>query len=226
MLIHFSAQPGMHERQLQRMYANPLFPESASISQEDIIAARQRDQQATDAFMQTFHTLVEEIAQLQEKEESQVLLDLKARLDQAFQACSTLPGDVQPIRQAILNLIAPIMRAVERGAGTDAAALAKLQEEDEIRALHFALLELPLAADLLASDSPITADALVPTLLSAGTDELAQVLNLFSAEQLTDLVERAGRFIDALAEQGIAVDGPLLRLQMLQQATPVESAAH
>jgi len=54
-------------------------------------------------------------------------------------------------------------------------------------ALHFEQLAQPIVADLLAPDSPVAADELVPTLLCESEPALAAALLLFDAAQLGQL---------------------------------------
>ena len=140
-----------------------------------------------------------------------MILQLKERLDQAYEQASGLADEQEETRQAIRRLIDLIMAAVRKGAGNDRVALEELQQEETARASHFELLEQPLVADLLDPASPISAEELAPTLLSAGSDELAAALAIFDAVQLRLLHDDATRLLEETPE------APAMARQRLQQ---------
>ena len=51
--------------------------------------------------------------------------------------------DQTPNKEAIQKLVTVIMRAVWRGAGNDSLAQQELEQEEEARRTHYALLEYP-----------------------------------------------------------------------------------
>ncbi len=202
MSISFSEKPGTHERHQKRKYNNPLFADADQITADSVEAARQRDELAHQQFMEDFQQLVQDIVSLDSQAESQDILNLKSRLDQAFEASASLPGDLTPIRSAIQKLMAPMMQAIQASAGDDPVAQATLEDEDNARALHYTLLENPLIADLLSKDSPITPEELAATLLSEDPAIIAQAMNLFSPKQQTTLLEEATALLNQLEEKG------------------------
>ena len=202
MTIEYTVKPGAYERHQKRKHCNPLFPDGDSITAETVKAAQDRDSTAYDNFMTNFRQMVQDIVSLDSKAESQDILDLKSRLDQAFEACAPLPGDLTPIREAIQKLMTPMMQAVQAGAGNDATALSKLSEEDTARALHYTLLENPLIADLLSEDSPIGADELAATLLSEDASLVHQAMQLFTPEQRAVLLTDATALLQNLEKFG------------------------
>jgi hypothetical protein len=190
MTLRFHTHPGRWERQLQRRHHNPLFGvPPPTVSRGELERARSRDQQESKQFRKEMETLFEEAIRLEPNEESGVILRLKERLDQAYERAAGLAGGEPALRDAIRRLTSVIMQAVRRGAGRDPQALQELAEEEEARALHFELLERPLVADLLAPDSPVSADELLPTLLDAEPDALDAALKLFDPEQLDQLAQ-------------------------------------
>ena len=140
--------------------------------------------------------------ELEPNADSEVILKLKEDLDRAYETVCGLMGDLDQIRQAIRRLVATIMAAVRRGAGADAAALARLDDEEAARALHYRLRDHPLVAALLRPDDLIGADALLPTLLSAGPEALAAALQLFTPEQLGQLIQDGHRLLASAGDPG------------------------
>ncbi len=203
MATRFSSSPGAHERQLMARADNPLFPEPLRrVTAADVLSAQLRDQNELKAFMEDFQALVQRAVELEPNADSEVILKLKEDLDRAYETVCGLMGDLDQIRQAIRRLVATIMAAVRRGAGADAAALARLDDEEAARALHYRLLEHPLVADLLRPDDLIGADALLPTLLSAGPEALAAALQLFTPEQLGQLIQDGHRLLASAGDPG------------------------
>lgn len=190
MPLEFSSNPGPHERQVQRRHANPLF-RSGPITQAEVDAARERDATELDHFLRYFRELVQEAMELQPNTDSEVVLDIKSRLDQCYTHCCALPGEHSAIRHAVDKLIEVIMKAVRQGAANDPLALGKLDEEDMARRLHRQLQEHVLIADLLLPDSPIAEDELLPTLLGAQAAEFEAALGLFEPAQLQSLQQEA-----------------------------------
>ncbi len=202
-MLRFSPDPGPRERQLMRRHANPLFGEAArAIDQADVDAARADDVAAQAAFMDSFRALVQEAVELPPNAESEVVLDLKARLDESYTRVCALPGDKAPLLQAIDRLLDAIMQAIRKSAAGDPVALQNLDEEATARALHKQLVQHPLVADLLLPDTPIGEDELLPTLLGEEPEAVAAALHLFAPEQLEPLCSEGERLLAALENTG------------------------
>lgn len=213
----FSELPGARERHLQRRCDNPLFPVAVrTVTQEQVTIARQEDVTELQAFQSELREVVERAVNLKPTEESEVILGLKERLDRLYEQASGLREDQTKVKAALRQLVGVVMRAVWSGAGNDALARSELEDEEQARAAHYALLEQPLVADLLRPDSPVGADELVPTLLNAGPDELAAALPLFDAGQQTDICREARALLEARAREGHALEAAWLRLHELE----------
>lgn len=198
-MVEFSSHPGMRERFLQRCQNNPLFPERRRwVTQFEVNQAQRDDLRERERFLVRFRKAIESAGQLPGNVDSQRVLDLKEELDQLYQAAATLPGEMDEYRAMIRRLVEVIMRAVRKGAGEDATARRKLDEEDLARAEHYRLQDLPLVADLMHEDSPITGPELAPTLLSASEGEFEAALGLFAGEQLQLLFHQAEQLLQQL----------------------------
>ncbi len=211
--------PGPHERHLSRRVGNPLFaPTRRQVMSAEWDAARQADAAALRDFMTRFEAVVQEAAALRPNEESEVVLALKARLDQAYAEACALGGDLGQVKAALARLTGIIMAAVRRGAAGDARAMAELEDEDLARQQQMRLLEQPLVADLMLPDSPIPADELAPTLLSESEEAVEAALWLFDAEPLADIVARARALLAATPDLPPEARA---RLAQLEQAIAV-----
>jgi len=212
----FSDQPGMHERHLRRKVNNPLFA-GVAMSQQDILDARERDQQEFEHFMQEFHALARDASQLDASVDSEALIELKTRLDKSYERSCGQMGTHEEIRQGLKTLIDAIMGAVMHAAADDPNALSKLEDESAARQQHFELLAYPLIVDMLRPDSPLNADELVPSLLSAASDEAVAAASLFNDEQRGLVCQQAQALIDRVSEAGLDVGAARRILESIRQ---------
>ena len=212
----FSDRPGARERHLMRKQANPLFG-SPDIAAEDILLARQQDQQELDEFMQRFRELVQQAAELDSNAEADVVLKLKEQLDKSYEQAAGLAGDQSQVRDMLKRLLKLIMQAMWQGVGQDLQAHSKLQMEVQARESHFSLLEHSLIADLLRPDSPIEDDELVPTLLSDSAQAVQLAMQLFVPEQQVALCQSARELIDRMDTDDDRVQQARLRVQDMEQ---------
>jgi len=215
----FSLLAGRWERHLQRKNGNPLFG-SPGFSAEAIRQAQQSDKQEVSDFMQSFQQLVMEVVNLQANVESDVILQLKSRLDQAWEKSTTLAGEQTELQDAIAKLLAVIMQSVRSSAGDDPKAQNELQQEDEARQVHFNLLQHRLIGDLLDPDSLITADELLPVLLSEKEDAFYAALDFFDDEQRTQLYQQGVTLLQQLQAKDLALPQAWSRLKALQSSPP------
>ena len=196
----FSDKPGARERHLQRQYQNPLFG-SPAITPDEIVHAKQLDEQDVQLFMNDFRDLVQRVVDLKPNADADVVLKIKEELDKSYERCAGLAGDQAEIKTMLTRLLKMLMQAMWSAIGNDTQAHDKLKMEEAARAAHFELLEEPLIADLLSPDSLIDEDQLVPTLLSASADALQKAMQIFAPEQQRLIYEQARRLVDSLDQQ-------------------------
>jgi len=188
MTVPFSQLPGRHERHYRRRLGNPLFPNGPSRPDNEALLETQRlDHEELLGFLAELRATVQRAVELRPNEGSEVILEIKERLDRLYETSAGLAEDHTDNRAAIARLLEVIMRNVERGAAGDPLALDELAQERAARQAHFALLESPLVADLLHPHSTISAEELAPSLLSADEGDLAAALQLFDLQQLSQL---------------------------------------
>lgn len=182
--------PGAHERQLQRKHNNPsLFSiKQSDITSEMVLMARQDDATEAETFMNSFRAVVERAVGLKPNEQSDVILKLKEDLDQHYQQCCSIQGDMTAIKKALNTLIQVVMGAVRNGAGNDSAAISKLDEEDLARTEHFRLQEMPLISDIMREKQSIPDHELALTLLTEPMNVTTEALDLFDPKQIASLV--------------------------------------
>jgi hypothetical protein len=217
MRLLFSEMPGRHERYLVRKFDNPFFPESERILTSNQLNEAQRlDHEELVAYIGELRKLVGEAVSLGPHEQSEVILELKERLDKAYEKACRLADDQTPNKEAIKKLISVIMQAVSRGAESDSLAQEQLEQEETARLAHYALLEYPLVADLLDPDSLIQEDELVPVLLSSDAAEFAAVVGLFDPVQLASLYERGKTLLEACGVDAQILQQARLRLTELK----------
>ncbi len=217
MELPFTHKPGRRERHLRRKHENPLFSwPPREVEPEELLAAQTADHEEMEAFAQSFRSLVERAANLEPNAGSETVLGLKEELEKHYEQACGLPEDHRQKREAIKRLITLIMRAVWRSAGDDPLAHRELEDEEQARVIHFALLEHPLVADILHPESPIRPDELAPAILTAGEDEAAAALEIFDADQLTLLAQEGRDLVERLAAADIDTTGAQRRLALVE----------
>jgi hypothetical protein len=188
MRVPFSDLPGRHERHLRRRLDCRLFPRPlAELADDVLLEAQRRDHEELIAFVGDLRNAVGRAVILEASAASETVLGLKEDLERLYERSAGLAEDQTANQAALRRLVDVIMRSVRRGAGNDPLAQAEIEQGEAARALHFEQLAHPIVADLLAPDSPIEADELVPTLLCESPPGLAAALLLFDADQLAQL---------------------------------------
>lgn len=217
MELPFTHRPGRRERHLRRRHGNPLFgwppPE---VSPETLLAAQKADHDEMLAFQEDFRTLVQRAMDLPADAGSDAVLALKQDLERAYEQTHGLPEDHRRERDALRRLVDLIMKAVSRAAGSDPLAQQELGDETAARAVHYQLLEQPLVADLLHPESPIDQDALAPSVLSAGSDEVAAVIGMLEPSEIADLVANCESLLGGLEPLGLALEQAHRNLALLR----------
>ena len=195
----FLASPGCFERHIQRRYNNPLFAEYArALAEDDLYQARKQDEQDAQRFHQSFQSLLSEMVELPDKEDTEVILKQKGRIDELYTQCASLGGDHSREKEALNKLNEVLMTAIRSAAGNDPQAIEELSREQAAREIHLNLLEFPLVADLLRTDCPVAEDELVATLLSEEATTLGMIMTLFDQEQRQELQQLATELLDEL----------------------------
>ncbi len=216
MELPFTHKPGRRERHLRRRHDNPLFAwPPQEVPPDELLVARKADHDAGESFHSDFRALIQQAVELPPDAGSELILDLKEALERHYEQSFGLPGTQTDARAAIHKLIALIMQAVRRVAGTDPLARQELAEEEEAREIHFRLLEQPLVADLLHPDSPIGPDELAPAVLSATLDEVMAVLQILDTAQCAELADQAIRLLEERAARGVDVSSARQRLALI-----------
>jgi len=199
----FSAKAGRVERMLKRQYNNPLFGE-VKIESFDIQEARKQDAEEVEAFVNFFRELVQQVMDLKPSADADDVLKLKESLDKAYEMCSGLGGEQAEVREMIKRLVGLMMQSMWKAVGNDTQGISKLEMEEEARQAHFALMEFPFIADMLAPESPVAESLLVPSLLSEKAETVALAFQLFDVEQQQQIVEQAAELITNLESSGKA----------------------
>lgn len=216
MTLHFSAQPGSRERQLQRKLNNPLFSASAMITQAAVQAAQQHDQQAMQQFMEQFRELVQRVVKLDKNVESDVILLLKAQLEQQYAVCTGLPGQPAAIQEAIRKLIYAISSTLRDASKDDPHALEKLSNDEAHTMLHLQLCDYLIVSDILNPDEIISNDEQIPTLLNETEEALQAALALFPPERMKTLIEEGKVLLKKIEAEGHSLPEAWQRLAQME----------
>lgn len=199
MTVSFSSHPGCWERQLQRRCRNPLFPEERRhVLPADVDAARARDHDEIQTFRRDLLALLHAAAHLPTNVDNERLLALKERIDRLYLQGMSFGVDIDSEKSGLRRLQDVVVASIRAATAADPLAQAELEKEQAAHALHTTLLEYPVVAQLLRSESPIADDELVPTLLSESEPALRAALQLFDGTQLENMRLQARRLLDSL----------------------------
>lgn len=198
-----SENPGAYERHLIRRQDNPLFGErKTEVSSDTLMDVQKKDHDILQQFMLDIRDIMVKATSLKPNEDSEIILEVKDKLDKLYAASVTVADDQSRVKESIKKLLGVIMSSVRNGAGDDAHALQELDQEDMARDANFAFLESKLVADILDPDSPIEDQDLIPTLLSAEKDDLALSCQLFDTEQISFILEQGESLLNRLEKEG------------------------
>jgi hypothetical protein len=212
-----TAYVGMYERHMLRRDGNPLFcVPVADYSASEVLQARQRDSEELHQFHQQMREVIQQAIELPANVESEVILELRGRLDQLYARCSGFGSNCREHKENIRKLIDLVMKAVWQAAADDPQARMELEQEEMARQQHYRLLEYPLVADLLRPDTPIESDELIPSLLLAAHDELEAVMWMFEPEQLRQICDEAQSLLQQRQAEGFALGEAWDRLQFMR----------
>ncbi|MFO7593178.1 MAG: hypothetical protein R6X15_03910 [Pseudomonadota bacterium] len=194
---------GMYERHLRRKDGNPLYGIPAPrYTSADYMQARRLDSEELNAFQSEMREVIQQAIDLPANAESEVVLELRGKLDQLYTRCSGFGDSCDSHKQSIRKLIEVVMNAVWEASADDPMARMELEQEEVARQQHFYLLEYPLISDLMRPDTPVSQDELIPTLLHAEEDELEAVMWMFEPEQLRNIRQEAESLLQQRRDQG------------------------
>ena len=216
MTLNFSTQPGPRERHLQRKANNPLFSAAAALTQQNIQDARRQDYEAMLQFMEQFRELVQRTVKLDKNVESDVILLLKAQLEQQYAVCTGLQGQPVAIQEAIRKLIAAIGNTLRSTSKDDPHALEKLDSDEEHTLLHLLLCDHLLVSDILNPDEIISSDEQIATLLNESEDALQAALALFPPERISMMVSEGKTLLKKIETEGHSLPVAWQRLAQME----------
>jgi methionyl-tRNA synthetase len=216
MTLTFSAKPGPRERHLQRKLNNPLFVSQEQITQLNILDAQQKDSAAMQQFMEQFRDLVQRAVGLDKTVESEVILLLKAQLEQQYAVCTGLPGQPVQIQEAIRKLIAAISSTLRATSKDDPHALEKLDRDEEHTNLHLQLCEWTIVSDMLNPDEVISDDEKIAALLNEPEDALKAALALFPPDRTGRMVEEGRTLLQKIEADGHTLPEAWQRLAQME----------
>ena len=202
MTLTFSTLPGPRERHLQRKLNNPLFASAYAITQQDIRLAHLQDKDAMQSFMEEFRELVQRTVKLDKTVESDVILLLKAQMEQLYAVCAGLPGESAPIREGLRKLIASIHSTLLHTSKDDPHALEKLGKDEEHTLLHLQLCDFMIVSDLLNPDNIIATEEKLPALLNETEVALQAALALFPPERISLMLDEGRVLLKKIEADG------------------------
>ncbi|MGV8934292.1 MAG: hypothetical protein ACOH1I_06695 [Gallionellaceae bacterium] len=217
MTLNFSEKPGPRERHLQRKLNNPLFVIPQTITQLTIVDAQHKDSAAMQLFMEQFRELVQRAVALDKTVESDVIMLLKAQLEQQYAVCTGLVGQPVQIQEAMRKLISAISTTLRVAAKDDIHALEKLDKDEEHTNLHLQLCEFMIVSDMLNPDEVIRDDEKISALLNEPEEALQATLALFPPERIVGMVEEGRALLKKVEADGHTLPAAWQRLAQMEQ---------
>ncbi len=216
MTLNFSKDPGPRERHLQRKFNNPLFIGSGVFTQQEIQNAQQKDNAAMQQFMEQFRELVQRAIKLDKSVESDVVMLLKAQLEQQYAVCTGLPGRPVAIQDAIKKLIAAISATLRDASKDDPHALEKLSKDEEHTDLHLQLCDYLIISDMLNPAEIISDDEKFLALLNEPEEALRAALALFPPERIGMMAEEGKILLRKIEADGHSLPLAWQRLAQME----------
>ncbi len=216
MTLRFSEKPGPRERHLQRKLNNPLFLAAGNITQGDIQNAQHKDSEAMLQFMEQFRELVQRTVKLDKNVESEVILLLKAQLEQQYAVCTGMQGQPVAIQDAIKKLVAAIGATLWASSKDDPHALEKLSKDEEQTRLHFHLCDQLIVSDILNPDEIISDAEKIPSLLNETEEALAASLALFPPERTAEMIIEGKDLLKKIEAEGHSLPLAWQRLAQME----------
>ena len=196
---------------------DPFFSASSPLTQATIQIAQQQDQIALEQFTARFRDLVQRAANLDKNVESEVILLLKAQLEQQYTLCTGLPGQPATICDAIKKLIITIIATLRDTSKNDPHALEKLATDEEHSMLHLQLCEHQIVSDILNPDVIIPEHEQTPTLLNESGDALQAALTLFPPERIKVMIDEGKALLKNIEAGGQSVPTAWQRLAQMER---------
>lgn len=153
-------------------------------------------------FMEQFRELVQRAVKLDKNVESDVILLLKAQLEQQYAVCTGLPGQPVAIQEAIRKLIAAISSTLRSTSKDDPHALEKLDSDEEHTRLHLHLCDYLIVSDILNPDEIIGEAEKLPAILNETDEALQAALALFPPERIGAMIETGKTLLRQVEAEG------------------------
>ena len=215
--IPFSDRPGRHERHFRRKTNNDLFPRPIlNYSNDDLLEVQRLDHEEIIDFLTELRKIVDQAVQLKPNEESEVVLDMKAALENLYETACRIGDEQENNKSAIYDLMKVIMITVRSHAGGDSKAESELLQEETAREQHFKMLSSKLITDLLDPETLIADDELASVMLSDDEEDVVQALMMFDQSQRLLLANDAMEILKKLGKD--QEEGYQKRMLLLAQS--------
>ena len=202
-IFYPSQYPGAYERHFLRRNENPLFGLRQTDPASDNLQRWQaKDHDILQGFIIDFRELLGRVTQLKANENSDVILEIKDRLDALYSQSACVADDQSLMQESIKKLLDVVTQSIRKSANDNKQALQELEQEEKAREANFKFLESNLVADILDPKSPIENNDLLPTLLSAEKDDLALAVQLFDEKQMGLLLSEGSLLLEGLNKKG------------------------
>jgi len=177
----WSANPGAHERHLQRRHGNPLFEEPRRIvTAADVYYARVKDAQA----LQELRRDTSEVYQAIKNYDlgplwSSELNGFREKLDEIADHLDAIGGPTASLRSLIAELRETVIEMWRAMLGSNSDGLAALDAGEAASAERKAFRRSPWICQVLAKGGSIPPEEVIPSLLSEPVEDISHIAAFF-----------------------------------------------
>jgi len=206
--ISWSERPGCFERHLQRRYNNPLFsPERQHVTAADVAAARRQDAQDLASLRAEYVQLLSEIAELPDFMPFEQFNPIRERIQDLIHRAVEVGGEASETVPKLRTLRHILIQQVSEALSNNPRALKALQEAEAFHQANEGKLENQFLAQMLRDDTPITAEDVVPSILTEDVATIRTVMAVVGEHLAAKFHQAAVVLVEEVRARGETVPG-------------------
>lgn len=197
--LEFSENPGFFERHLRRKHNNPLFPEQDRlVTQEQIEAARERDQSDVFELKARFIDLLSDVQETPEHATGDHIGRLREAIDDLLHRAAEIGGDADAIRDSLSELRDTLIDIWREGVRGNEVSLRALDDAERMHREYHEIFNTPF----LAQVQRIPSEDVIPAMLSEPPETIRKVMSLFEGEKRATIVREASGLLESVIAEG------------------------
>lgn len=196
--LEWSENPGCFEGHLKRKYDNPLFPEpDREVTQEQIVEARERDQEDAANLQKECLELVSDVEKLPELATAGDVGPIRERIDDLLDRAAGIGGDADVISDLLITLRKSLVDSMREGMKDNEEALKALEDAEDYHHSRVEIVHNPYVAQV----GRIPTEDIIPAMLSESPETIRIAMSLIGDDKKPLVVKEACNLLErALAE--------------------------